>query len=85
MNQDHIAKTRAQLGELGAMSDQTQRAERQILERAEVLLSEAERRIEALRPKAVAGDAEASRDYQEAIEERGRLNIVIAQAQKNLS
>ena len=85
MSQDHIDKTRAQLGELGAMSDQTQRAERQILERAEALLAEAEKRIEELRPQVVAGDAEASRAYQDAIEERGRLNIVIAQAQKNLS
>ncbi len=66
------------------MSEQTQRAERQILQRAEHLLGEAEKRMEEHRVPALAGDREASRHYQDAVAEGGRLRLVIAQAKKNL-
>lgn len=76
--------TRQHLGELGAMSEQTQRAERKILERAEQALVETDKRIKELRPLALANDERSSKEYQKAIAERGRLQMVIAQARQHL-
>lgn len=74
----HIENTRRQLGELAALDAKVERAERQILERAESLLSEVQSRLPELRRGALAGGDEAERAYQDAILERGRLNQVIA-------
>lgn len=80
-----IDDTRRHLGELGAMSEQTQRVERQILERAEGQLAEVEKLLPELRSGALAGEGDASTRYQEAIAERGRLQQVIAQARQHLN
>lgn len=81
----HIADTRRQLGELGAMSAQTEAMERKILARAEGKLTEVEADIKKTRPLAlVPGAAEASK-YQDLIMERGRLQQVIAQAKAVLA
>ena len=84
MDHPELATTRRHVGELGTMADQTQRAERQILERAETLLAEVEERIQQGRAGAQSGDDEASKQYQADIEERGRLQVVIAQAREHL-
>ena len=49
---EHIKNTRRQLGELGAMAQQTEAAERKILERAESMLDEVQKKIAAARPRA---------------------------------
>lgn len=82
---NHIDTTRRQLGELAAMSHQTQAVERQILERAEVHLKKVQSDIERTRPLAlVPGSVDAGK-YQELITERGRLQQVIAQARVHLA
>lgn len=81
----HIENTRRQLGELGAMAHQNEQAERKILARAEDLLAEVQAKIEKASKTVLAqGDAE-SRQYQDLILERGRLQQVIAQAQQVLT
>jgi hypothetical protein len=83
---DHpeLATTRRHLGELGVMAAQTERAERQILKHAEQLHAEVLAKLDEMRPKALHGDAE-SREYQELVAERGRLERVIAQARAVLA
>lgn len=78
--QPHIDNTRRQLGELGAMAKQTSDMERRILDIAERRLSEIERQISDARGAAMAGDDAAKDKYTDMIEERGRLNQVIARA-----
>lgn len=73
---EHIETTRRQLGELGAMSHQTDAMERKILARAENLLSDVESRIENARASALT----EPRTYLDLVEERGRLQQVIATA-----
>lgn len=83
--QIHIDNTRRKLGELGAMSQQTEAMERKILARAEQLLSEVEGKVEDARVKAMTG-SEADKDiYTDLVGERGRLQIVIANAKRVLS
>lgn len=77
----HIETARRQLGELGAMAAQNEAMERQILERAQGLLAEVEGKIDAVRAEAMAGDDAAKQRYTDMVEERGRLQQVIAQAQ----
>ena len=83
---DHpeLATTRRHLGELGVMAAQTERAERQILARAEHMLDDVLAKLDEKRPLALRGDAEA-REYQGLVAERGRLERVIAQARKVLA
>lgn len=78
---DHIETTRRQLGELGAMSAQNEAMERQILERAEKLLSEVEGKMDAAR----AASHKDPQAYTDLVEERGRLQQVIAQARAILN
>ncbi len=85
MADHHINATRRHLGELGMMAAQTERAERQILAQAEKLLAEAEERIKAGRVPALAGDTAAARQYQDDVQERGRLQRVIVQAKQVLA
>ena len=77
----HIENTRRQLGELGAMAAQNEAMERQILERAQGMLADIEGKIDAARAEAMAGDDAAKQRYTDMVEERGRLQQVIAQAQ----
>lgn len=81
----HIENTRRHLGELAAMSSQVERAERQILERAEKLLAGVQGKMDAARAEAMAGDDAARQRYTDLVAERGRLNQVIAQAREVLA
>ena len=69
--------TRRQLGELGAMSAKTEAAERRILADAEKMLVEVSANIDATRSK----DPD---EYIRLVEERGRLQQIIAQAKNVL-
>lgn len=82
---EHIKNTRRQLGELGAMAQQTEAAERKILERAESMLGEVQKKIDAARPRALVPGAQEAGQYQDLIMERGRLQQVIAQAKAVLA
>lgn len=68
---------RRQLGELGAMSAKTEAAERRILADAGKMLAEVSAKIDAARSK----DPD---EYMRLIEERGRLQQIIAQARNVL-
>ncbi len=76
----HIENTRRQLGELAAMSAQTETVERKILERAQQQLAKIQGEIDDARTDAIVGDDEAKQRYTHMVEERGRLQHVIAQA-----
>lgn len=76
----HIDNTRRQLGELGAMSAQTEAMERKILERAQHLLGDIEGKLDQARADALSGDDAAKAAYAGMVDERGRLQQVIAQA-----
>lgn len=82
---EHIKNTRRQIGELARMAQQTDAAERKILERAETLLGEVQEKIEAARPRALVPGAQEAGQYQDLIMERGRLQQVIAQARAVLA
>lgn len=77
----HIEDTRRQLGELAAMAEQTEAAERKILARAEVLLADIEGKIKSEWAAGIAND-KAQLRYTDMLEERGRLLQVIAQARQ---
>lgn len=81
----HIENTRRQLGELGAMSHQTEAMERKILDRANTLLADIESKVDKARADAMAGGDAAKQVYTDMIQERGRLHQVIAQANAALS
>lgn len=81
----HVENTRRQLGELGAMAHQTEQAERRILERAESLLADVQKKIDDARKTVLASGATASQEYQDLIMERGRLHQVIANARQVLA
>lgn len=80
--QDHIDNTHKQLGELAAMSHQTQEAERKILARAEELLGQVEKDLPEASSTANTGGED---NYMHLIAQRGRLQQVIAQARKHLA
>lgn len=82
--QPDVATNNRHLGELAVMSHKVTETERRILARGEELLKKAQAEIDESRAAALAGDAEASRRYQDAVAERGRCQMVIAQARKNL-
>lgn len=82
--QVHIDNTQRQLGELGAMAQQTEAMERRILSIAEGRLDEIEGQIPGARMSAMTGDDAAKDKYTGMIEERGRLNQVIARARNAL-
>lgn len=75
-----LGNTRRQLGELGAMSAQTDAMERKILHRSIDMLSDVEGKLEKARADAMHGDDAAKDRYTHLVEERGRLEQVIAQA-----
>lgn len=78
--QKNIDTTRRQLGELATMAAQTEAMERKILARAQQQLAKVEGEIDQARADAMAGDDEAKQRYTHMVEERGRLQHVIAQA-----
>lgn len=75
--------TKRKLAELGALSSRTDGAERRILESAESKLQKMQARIAELRHAAMLGGAEAE-EYQRLVADRHRLQVVVAQARKNL-
>lgn len=77
---DATSNIRRQLGELGAMAAKTEAAERRILEHAEKMLAEVESKIETARSQAI----KSPDDYMQLVEERGRLQQIIAQAHEAL-
>ena len=77
--------TRRHLTELAALSHQTERAERNILARAESALERCQADITRLRPAALIHGAAEAREYQQAVLDRGKLMQVIAQARKLLA
>lgn len=79
----HIENVRRQIGELSSLAAKTDEAERKILHAAEKRLEWVQSRLAELRSKAVV-DGEAGREYQDLALERGRLDLVIAQARKLL-
>ena len=84
----HIENTRRQLGELGelgAMASQNEAMERKILARAQHLLTQIEGSIDNARADAMAHGDDAKQRYSDMVEERGRLQQVIAQANAVLS
>ena len=80
----HIEDTRRQLGELAAMASQTDAMERKILARAEALLADIESKINSVRSAPIADD-DAKRHYLDMVEDRSRLQQVIAQARQLLA
>lgn len=68
------------LGSLGRLSAKTNAAEQKILDAAVARRDEVNARLEAIRPDAIL---HAGEEYQALVLERGRLDIVIAQAQKH--
>lgn len=80
----HIEDTRRQLGELGAMAHQTEAMERKILARAEALLADIESKINSVRSAPIAED-DAKQHYLDMVEDRSRLQQVIAQARQVLA
>ena len=79
----HIENVRRQIGELSSLAAKTDEAERKILEAAEKRLEWANGRMAELKASALT-DGEAGKEYQELAHERQRLDMVIAQARKNL-
>lgn len=80
----HIDNTRRQLGELAAMSAQTEAMERRIMERAQQQLAIVERSINSARSASMTGGKEKQDRYMELVLEQGRLQQVIAQARSVL-
>ena len=67
-----------QLGRIGRMERECDKADRQLLEAAEHRLGVVNARLEALRSKALTDEA-AGAEYQRLIEERGVLHGMLAQ------
>jgi hypothetical protein len=78
-------KIKSHLGELGALSAQTQKMEQKILTSAQKRLSVVEKSIDPARIAAQSGAAEAEEKYQSLILERGQLHIVISKAKHILA
>lgn len=66
------------------MATQTEAMERKILARAEALLADIEGKINSTRSAAISND-DAKQHYKGMIEERGRLQQVVAQARQVLA
>lgn len=79
----HIENTRRQLGELAELSAKTDAAERRILESAEKQLAAMQEKIAGMGHEALL-DPDKGREYQLLLSNRHRLQVVIAQAKKNL-
>lgn len=76
-------KIHAALGDLAALSAKTEAAERRIMTQAERRLGVIAGRLDEIRPRALLDEALAD-EYQRLILERGKLNLVVAQARRVL-
>lgn len=79
--QAHVDDTHRKLGELAAMSRQTEAAERQIMTRATERLEQVQVELKVAGAEAMTGGGDK---YMELIAERGQLQQVIAQARQHL-
>lgn len=77
---DNIAR---QAGELAAMHAQCQATEKRILELAQNALAKIEAKLPELQRKAITDDS-ASAEYMHLVKEKGRLVVIISQAENNL-
>lgn len=76
-------KIHAALGDLAALSAKTEAAERRIMTQAERRLGVIAGRLDEIRPRALLDETLAD-EYQRLILERGKLNLVVAQARRVL-
>lgn len=76
--------TRRQLGELAAMQAQTETMERRILALAMQKLDELQGKLEAARVAAMTDGDDAQSKYTDMVHERGRLELIIANARAAL-
>lgn len=83
MKPEHHKAIHNRLTRLATLSAKTDAAERRILESAEHRREAVQKQIAQLRPRALLDDAAGER-YQDLILERGRLDIVIANARARL-
>lgn len=74
-----IDTSRRQLGELAGLAARTEADERRILQQAEKLLEQVMKDLPGAQSAALGSPADAER-FQQLLEERGRLERVIAQA-----
>lgn len=81
----HIDRARTHLGELAALAQKTEAAERRILAAAEQRLEAVQAEIEKARPGVEAADDAAQDRYLELVTERGKLHTVIAKARQALA
>lgn len=80
----HTDKTKAQLGELGALASKTETAERRILESAEQRLQEVQQQIDRLQVGIDTAPDEEQQRYTDLVTERGQLHQVIAKSKQAL-
>ena len=80
MSDDAIKQSRNQLGELAVLQHRIDESERRLLKRAETRLDEVNASIQQIRSSAL----HHSREYQDLIQERGQLHMIIAQAKANI-
>lgn len=78
------ATVRRHLGELAALSDKTEKAERKILDDATRMLADVEGKMSAAASRALQSD-KGGDEYTELVAERGRLQQVISRAKAVLS
>lgn len=76
-------KIHAALGDLAALSAKTEAAERRIMTQAERRLGVIAGQLDEIRPRALLDETLAD-EYQRLILERGKLNLVVAQARRVL-
>ena len=76
----HITTTRTHLGNLAALSEQTDRTESEILAKAEERLSKVQAAIERLRPGIESAPDADQKRYLDLVSEVGQLNVVIGKA-----
>lgn len=81
----HIERTHAQLADLAALAEKTERAERRILEQAEKRLDAVNAELERRRPGVEAASDDDQQHYTDLVAERGHLHQVIAKAHAALS
>lgn len=76
-----MGTSRKQLGDLAVMQNRINESERMILRRAEIRLNEVNARIQEIWSSAISS---RSREYMDLMQERGILNMVIAQARETI-
>lgn len=74
---------RARLAALEGHLSSIQEAEKRIMQQAQQQVDAITKRLDELRPKVLLDEAAAD-EYTDLVEKRGRLNVVIGHARKNL-